>query len=203
MTMRRLGLGTLTVLAMLLIAVPAGAVSAKGRLLTVTALPAGWNVTYHRDRREVISSRCLSALDKARKGENGATVTFAEGDTRKLAEELVAGPKAVKQLRLLNRELRGCPRVTFTTHGTTLHLRKEKTALPKVGPTSASYLFRGSVTGVAIGADVVTFRAKRCAGYIVYRSFTSFNASTVAAYAREAVAKADGKRVAPPSTTAA
>ena len=78
---------------------------------------------------------------------------------------------------------------------------KAKTALPKVSPTSASYSFEGAVTGVTIGADVVTFRATRCAGYIVYRTFTSFETRTAVAFAREAVAKADGKRVAPPPAT--
>lgn len=203
MTMRRLGLGTLTALALLLTAVPAGAVSAKSRLLSVTALPTGWIVTYHRDSREVFSSRCLSALEKTPKSEKGATVAFAEGDARNLAEKLVTGPVAVERLRLLNRELRACRRVRFTAHGTALHLRKAKIALPKVGPTSASFSFRGSVTGVTIEADVVTFRASRFVGYIIYRTFTSVNARTAAAYAEEAVAKAEGKHVVPPSTTTA
>lgn len=201
MTIRKLGLGTLALLALLVMAAPAGAVPTKDRLLGLTALPTGWAVTHHRDSREVLASRCLSALDRVPIREKDASITFAEGDTRKLAEKLVTGPTAVERLRHLNRELRACRRVTFTAHGTRLRLKRVKTALPRVGPTSVSYSFRGSVTGVAIGADVVTFRARRCVGYIIYRTFTSLNARTVAAYAREAVATADGERVTPPLTT--
>lgn len=197
---RRLASGMLAVLAVLLLPVPAGAVPPKSRLLGVTALPTGWAVTYHRDSREVISSRCLSELDKPSPGEHDARVTFAEGDTRKLAEKLVTGPMAVERLRLLNGALRRCRRVAVTNHGTRLPLTKVKVALPKVSPTSKSYSFRGTVTGVTIGADVVTFRATRCAGYVIYRTFASLDARTVAAFAREAVARADGKHVAPPST---
>lgn len=198
--MRRLAPGVLAVLAVLLVAVPAGAVPPKSRLLSVTALPTGWAVTYHRDSREVISSRCLSELDNLPPGEQAVHITFAEGDTRKLAEKLVSGPKAVDRLRLLDAALRGCRRVTVTNHGSRLPLKRVKVALPKIGSTSKSYAFRGTVTGVTIGADVVTFRATRCAGYVIYRTFASLNARTVVGFAREAVAKADGRYVVAPST---
>jgi hypothetical protein len=199
--MRALRIATVGIAALFvgfLTAYPAGAASVKSRLLSVTDMPPGWTVTYIPTSSGVTSSHCLSSLHKLIH-QRSATIAFAGGET-KLAEKIATGPRAVAQLHLLNRGLRACHGVTLKALGKRLHLAIRQMPFPKVGSTSAAYSFRGSLTGIALGLNVVTFRVGRYVGIMIYGGPGTPDITTTIAFAKEAVAKTEGQHVSPPPT---
>jgi hypothetical protein len=200
--MRRFALGLLTTLTAVLLVVPAGAASVKSRLLTVTNLPTGWSRTYQPQSGGGLStSPCFSALKTPVKHGKKASVTFKNGQTTQLDELLATGKGEEARLHLLNRTLRACHGATLTAHGKTIHLSIGQMSFPKVARTSNAFSLTASVTGFKVGFDVVTFRTSRYVGAIFYGGLGSPNVTTAVAFAKEAVAKAEGKHVSPPSTS--
>lgn len=195
-------LALLTVaIALWLAATPVGAASLKSRLLSVTDLPTGWSQTHTSGSGGgVTSSHCFSPLKNPVKHGKTAKVAFKSTTTTILLESLATGKGEVARLRLLNRYLRGCHGLTLTSHGKTVHFSVGRMSFPKVSRTSNTFSMMASVTGFQLGFDVVTFRAGRLVGAIMFGGLGTPSISTVVSFAREAVAKAEGKHVSPPAT---
>jgi len=127
-------------------------------------------------------------------------VTFKNNRTTLLNEQLATGKGEVARLHLLDRALRTCHGATLTDKGKKIHLSIGQMSFPKISRTSAAFSLTASVTGFELGFDVVSFRAGRYVGAIFYGGLGSPNVTMVVAFAREAVAKAEGKHVSLPST---
>lgn len=117
-----------------------------------------------------------------------------------LSEALATGAHSVGLLHLLNRALRTCHRISIRTTGRTLHLTVAQMYFPSVTRTSAAFSLTTSVTGIEVGFDLVSFRASQYVGYLMYGGIGAPSATTCLGFTKEAVEKAEGKRVTLPPT---
>jgi hypothetical protein len=204
--MRGLRIGVVTAVALFagfLATAPASAAPLKSRLLSVTDLPTGWTVTYHTGHSKgggVSSSRCLSGFPKGPTHFKKARISFTQRQTTVLGENIATGHGVLALLHLFNRQVRACHGVTLKNTGKTLHMTIAPMSFPKISPTSNAYALSASEFGFSFGFDVVSFRAGNCVGYLLYGGLGSPDVTTFLAFAKEAVAKAEGKHVSPPST---
>ncbi len=201
-SVRSMALVVASLAVVLLTSPAASAATPKSRLLSLSDLPTGWSVTRRPSTGGgVLTTSCLSALRKPPKHGKKASATFT-GDTTSLSETLATGPGTVARIQLLNRTLRTCRGGTLTDDGKTVHLDIDRMSIPKVARTSVAFSLTAEETGITVWSDLVTFRVDGYVGVLFYGGIGTPDATAFLAFAKEAVAKADGKHVAPPSTVA-
>lgn len=203
MTIRRIPISlAVAALALLMLpAIPASASSISSHLLTITDMPAGWSIT-HPTGRKPASSGCLAAVsththDQAAR----ATVAFAKGQLPVLAEALATGTAQQRAWTALERTLGGCRTFTATLTGSSASGSVGELSFPAVGTRSSAYAMRVRVKGVNVDYDIVLFQAHSYYGFVAYGDLGTPSVTMAEAFAKEAVAKAEGMPVTPPSTT--
>lgn len=164
----------------------------RSRLLTVADLPTGWTIT-HTSGGSALRNPCLSTFRKPLRHTQRASVSFVDGTTTFLGEDLATGRGELARLHTLNRALNRCHGATVSEHGKTLHLSVDKMSFPKVSRTSLAVTMRAHMTGFSVGFDVVTFRAGGYEGLLAYGTIGSPSATTALGFVKNAIAKALGK----------
>lgn len=191
--------------AVLLLAVPAGAATPKARLLTLHDLPSGWSQIPSKEGSGAASTQlgsCFASLGKSSTHEKKASAVFS-GDGGLLEELLATGRGDVERLHAMNRSLRRCHGATVSLGGKTLHLAFGRLSIPKVARTSVAFSLRATMTTVKVAFDGATFRSGRFVGTLVFGGPSSSGGDrTFVAFLKEAVAKIEGKHVTPPSISA-
>lgn len=186
-----------TVAAIVLIATPlsAGASGSKlnTKLLTVSELPAGWSATYSGSSAP---GPCgLSVFRASTKAGKRATASFADGSSTALEEGLATGSGELKRWRTLSHNLSTCHQTSLTEQGKMAKLTIGAMSFPKVSRTSRAFALTLTVTGINLGFDVVLFRAAKLEGFVGYGTVGSPDVTTVEAFVKAAVDKAEGKPV--------
>lgn len=73
-------------------------------------------------------------------------------------------------------------------------------SFPTIGQQSAAYALNFTAEGIKIGAVLFVFTTGAFLGALIYEDLGSPDTATVQAFATEAVNKAEGKAVTPPTT---
>lgn len=177
----------------------------KAHLLSLSDLPAGWSVNNtgtSTTTSGLASSQCLAGLAKPPKGEVEATASFEHGNFPVLEELLASGPGADAAYTTVANALAACKSVTLSAQGKTLKGTIGQMSFPSVGTESVAYSLGFTITTVNVGFDLVLFKAGGYDGLVGYADLGTPNITTAEAFAKEAVAKAEGQSVTPPSTVA-
>ena len=107
----------------------------------------------------------------------------------------------VKRWAMLRQELSQCRAFTAVDGGKTESGTIGTLSLPRVGTTSVAYAVTVSETGSNTGVNLVLFHARAYYGLLGYADSGTPSVTTTVGFAREAVAKAEGKPVTAPATT--
>ena len=186
----------LVVAGVLMSSTRAGATSPKARLLSLTDLPSGWSVTSsaNHGKNPLFQDKCFAPLQGFHGHSASASFVDTAATTTFLRETLSTGSKEVAWFRLVTRTLKKCHSATVNTRNRTIHLSIRQMSFPKLTRTSVAFSMRATVTGATVGADLVTFRAGSYVGALLYGTpFEAPNLTTLLSFAKQAVAKAEGK----------
>lgn len=181
--------------------VPATASSpSASRLLTITELPDGWSVTYKATTGVTTPLACVRAYERAPRGVV-ARAKFVKGELPGLIEELTTDRGAgFKRWGLLRQELPQCKTFTISDGGKTESGSIGALSLPRVGTASVAYAVTVSETGSNTGVNLVLFHAGAYYGLLGYADRGTPSVTPTVGFAREAVAKAEGKPATPSVT---
>lgn len=195
-------MGILSVIAALtILSVPAAASpSVDSRLLSITDMPAGWSVTHH-PSKGVTSVACLSGLNKAPHGGQEASAAFSKGGLPVVGEKLATGGQTQKRWFKLIQKLQACRTFSYSTTGKTESGTIGAESFPRVGTISKAFVVTLTVTNVNAGVNLVFFGVGSYYGLLLYGDVGTPSVTATEAFADEAVAKAEGKPVTPPTTT--
>jgi len=202
----RRGVGAITLLLFALSAVAVAgcgesstAGQLRSRLLSVADLPAGWSsAATSADAVKLTNTPCLSGLAKNPKGWSYRVTGFVEGKTiPNVGEVLATGAQVAPAWKRFGDALAGCRSATLVLAGTKVSATVRPLAFPRVGDSSSAYAWALTIAGIRIGSDLVLFQTGRYAGYVSYADLGSPLTSTVVAFARAAVAKAQSRHAAP------
>lgn len=171
----------------------------RSRLLSVADLPAGWSsAATSAGAVKLTNTPCLSGLAKNPKGWSYQVAGFVEGKTIPNAGEVLAtGPQVGLMWKRFGDALAGCRSATLVLGSTKVSATVRPLVFPRVGSSSSAYAWAFTIAGVRIGSDLVLFETDRYGGYISYADLGAPPTSTVAAFARAAVAKAQSRSTAP------
>lgn len=184
---------------------PAGAASGahlSSKTLSLSEMPPGWSVYHTRSSSLNNLGGCLRDIEAQKrlpKGIERAVVNYRDGQSPILGEILEAGKGAAARYDKFLSILNGCTNVSFTVKGKAVTGTIGVMALPTLGDSSRAYSMSFSVEGFSIGVDLVFFRIGQYDGELEYLDLFP-NASTVQAFATEAVNKIEGRPVIPPAT---
>ena len=164
----------------------------RSRLLSVGDLPAGWSsVATSTSPVSVTNTPCLAGLAKNPKGWSDQAAGFVEGKSiPTLGEVLAAGAGVEQAWQQFDHALEGCRSATLVLGGTKVQATVHPLAFPRVGESSSAYAWTFTIAGIRIGSDLVLFQTGRYRGYLSYADLGEPLTSTVEAFARAAVAKA-------------
>jgi pimeloyl-ACP methyl ester carboxylesterase len=166
--------------------------TARGRLLSVADLPAGWSVVPAIPESVQASAPCLLSLPANPKGYTYARAGFVEGTSLPSVNEVLAtGPQAQQMWLRLGRVMARCRTATFTTAGERIRATVRPLPFPRVASTSSAYVWAFTSEGVRIGVDFVLFQAGGYAGYLTYADLGPPAVATAQAFVAAAVAKAE------------
>jgi pimeloyl-ACP methyl ester carboxylesterase len=174
------------------------------RLLDVSELPAGWHPsTSSSPTAGLTSNPCLAGVTGSTTSHSTpATAAFIQGAGLPfLADTLASTSSPVRRVTAAAKSLRGCKSLTFGQGTLTLHARLSAIELGAVGPASSAFALTFRVGGIPITADIVLFAARGAVGELVYGDSVVPPTGTVEAFARAALARANGAspRVGPQS----
>jgi hypothetical protein len=162
------------------------------RLLSVADLPAGWSsAATSGNAVKLTNTPCLSGLAKHPKGWTYQAAGFVEGKTiPNVGEVLATGAQAEHVWQRFGDDLSACRSATLVLGGTKVQATVHPLAFPQVGRSSSAYAWAFTIAGIRIGFDLVLFQTGRYGGYVSYADLGAPLSSTVEAFARAAVAKA-------------
>jgi pimeloyl-ACP methyl ester carboxylesterase len=171
----------------------------RGRLLAVTDLPAGWSAAANSNNAvKLASAPCLSGIAEKRKGWIYQTSGFVEGKSiPNVGEVLASGAQVGQAWKRFGDALAGCRSATLVLSGTKVEATIHPLAFPRVGRSSSAYAWAFTIAGIRVGFDLVLFQTSRYGGYLSYAALGAPLTSTVQAFARAAVAKAQTGSTAP------
>lgn len=175
--------------------------SVKSLLLAVSDLPAGWTVNKATGTGTVLAkNKCLAGLSKAIKDESTGTAVFAENSLAPILLELLAtGHGSVATYRKGVADLASCHTLKLSAEGKNLSGTVAPMSFPVIGTSSVAYSLALTLTSIPVGADLVLFRTGKYIGVVGYADLATPSVTTVEAFTKEAVAKAEGMAVSPPS----
>jgi len=163
----------------------------KERLLSVSDLPAGWSSIALKAASAQPTVSCLAGLSATMSGLTSATATFVQGSgVPSLGEVLATGPQAAARWARLDQAMAACHSTTLALSGVKTPVTIKPLAFPQVGKASSAYLWAFRASGIPISTVLVSFSAGDYQGYIEYSAVGAPAASTVAAFADAAAAKA-------------
>jgi hypothetical protein len=164
----------------------------RSRLLSVGDLPAGWaGAAAPGYATRLTSTPCLSGLANRSRGWTYRTAGFVEGKSiPNLGEALASGARVEQVWNGFDRALSACRSAALVLGGTRVKATVHRLTLASFGRSSSAYAWAFSLGGVRIGFDLVLFQTGRYAGSLSYASLGQPSTTTVEAFTRAAVAKA-------------
>lgn len=197
---RALGVVGLATVGLFLVTIgPAGASTKSvldAKALSLSDFPTGWSVD---NSSPTGDQGCLSSLKVVSRHETKIQVQFVDGTEPEVEEVLTSGPGAEARYKLLESALARCKGYTSTTDGTSAHVSIGAMSFPAVGQQSSAYSLSVTVEGETAGADLVLFRTGQTYGAVLYEDLGTPDPTMAQGFINEAVDKAEGKSVTPPS----
>ncbi len=193
-------LGALVVIASVLVVTLTSAPQngLSSRLLNASELPLGWAKVSTTSASPVPSkSGCLSGLiSNPSAGFTHRSVSFDErSDLPGLGEYLATGPAIASHFDASVRSLDACHSLTFKEGTTTFRATISPIAVASVGSGSAAFSLEFEVGRLPIVVDFVLFHTSKYVGEIIYSNSVPPTLTSVAALAKAAADKAEGKSV--------
>ena len=130
----------------------------RGKLLSLSNLPAGWTLTNVPATNKGYSGPCAAALSpKPRPGLAEAYVAFTDrGRSPLLGEKVVFGKAVTNRYNYVNAVLKSCKYLTFALGGIDEKGTVDPLSFPKLGSSSSAYTITVPTTlGVSVGIDIV------------------------------------------------
>jgi pimeloyl-ACP methyl ester carboxylesterase len=172
-----------------------GAVGLRERLLSTADLPAGWSAvptSMITSAPKVTDTPCLAGLPTKPKGWSYQTTAFVDGKAiPNLGEVLASGGQVAQMWTRFDRALGRCRTATLQLGRTRVKATVRPLALPQTGRGSSAYAWTFTSAGIRFGFDLVVFEADSYRGYLSYADLGTPRISTVTAFVRAAVAKAE------------
>ncbi|MGH2871664.1 MAG: alpha/beta fold hydrolase [Solirubrobacteraceae bacterium] len=147
---------------------------------------------------KLTNTPCLSGLANKPKGWSYQAARFVEGKTiPNVVEVLATGAQVGPVWKRLGDALAGCRSSTLVLGSIKARATVRPMVFPRVGDSSSAYAWAFRIAGIGIRTDLVLFKTGRYAGYLSYSDLGAPLTSTVEAFVRAAVAKAQSRSMAP------
>ena len=198
-TIRR-AVATIAVVGAVLVgALPAGALTVPSRLLSATELPAGWaKVPLSTSGLPAGTCLYITSLVPANqeaqfhaRGKDGYTV---------LAELLATGKAQAARWQQLRSKLATCRGFAYTVGKKTITVKVSPLSFSRIGTSSSAYAAKFTTRGQAASDVLVLFKEGSVDGVLVYGGSHSATLGALRALAVEAAAKAGGQSVSAPAS---
>ena len=167
----------------------------RGKLLSLSDLPAGWTLANVPATNKGYSGPCAAALSpKPRPGLTEAYVAFTDrGRSPLLGEKVVIGKAATARYDHVNAILKSCKFLTFALGGTNERGTVDPLSFPKLGSSSSAYTITVPTTlGVSVGIDIVIVRSGPYALVVEYSTMGTPDSSVLETFVHQALAKVTG-----------
>jgi len=178
----------------------ADASALQSKILSISNMPPGWSLT-HKPPSNSTPPACLQAIKAGKNKPGRESVTFVKGTEPVLAETIVEGKAQMKRWRLLQSSLDKCRSFSLTLTGKHTTGSVGQMSFPAVAAHSVAYSMTLTVTNINLGYDIVLFKTGQVAAMVGYGEIGTPDVTTVTAFVKEAVAKAQGQPVAAPDTS--
>ncbi len=171
----------------------------RGRLLSVSDLPSGWSASSaNPESVQVADSACFSGTSRNLKGLTYDTAAFVQGTSiPNLGEVVASGPQVQQTWQRLNASLAGCHTATLLLGGTKVQATVRPLALAGVPQISSAYAWNFTFSGIPLGFDLMLFQTGIYAGYVSYADLGTPSITTVTAFVKAAIEKAETGSTAP------
>ncbi len=167
----------------------------RGKLLSLSNLPAGWTLTNVPATNKGYSGPCAAALSpKPRPGLAEAYVAFTDrGRSPLLGEKVVFGKAVTNRYNYVNAVLKSCKYLTFALGGIDEKGTVDPLSFPKLGSSSSAYTITVPTTlGVSVGIDIVIVRSGPYALVVEYSTMGTPDSSVLETFVHQALAKVTG-----------
>jgi hypothetical protein len=163
----------------------------RGKLLSLSNLPAGWTLTNVPATNKGYSGPCAAALSpKPRPGLTEAYIAFTDrGRSPLLGEKVVFGKAVTNRYNYVNAVLKSCKYLTFALGGINEKGTVDPLSFPKLGSSSSAYTITVPTTlGVSVGIDIVIVRSGPYALVVEYSTMGTPDSSVLETFVHQALA---------------
>lgn len=163
----------------------------QARLLSAADLPTGWSAVAAAKSSPEPSGACFAGLPKHSTGLTYETAAFVEGTALpNLGEAIATGPRVAQVWTHTAHTLAGCRSAAVAVRSRKVGVTIEALQLPPIGRNTSAFSWSFTLAGVHLDVVVVLLQVGRYGVYLSYSDLWPPEATTIAAFARAAAAKA-------------